>query len=324
MGKQRQLKIPNLIRKQGVSVSDDCTEIQQRIKTLNEKLCGLQTQLFQIKRNSYKQTILPSKSLAANVVFSRPKNIVLTNSVGVMNRKLELLTVLTGLEVQSYSKNDHCCIVFHMQHDSYNVVKHGLRIEMKSGGNEVTDSSLPVGFNLNEIIDDYDSILKPEYLLSVHKALIAYYDRLQQYESLERLLSINGTLFKALDGSHIEVTFYMHSDDDNLDVKVILILDYRVHDIRPKTYVIKTDLPEEILETLQHHCLLFKKKPLKNAFRLIFMDDGPWQLVNQMGIHKEHTAIRPKRFRPNRNPNNDDTFRPEECSDQGEDEEYVE
>ncbi|XP_022113732.2 uncharacterized protein LOC110992287 [Pieris rapae] len=323
MDKKRQLKIPNLIRKQGVSVDDDCAEIQQRIKTLSEKLCGLQTQLFQIKRNSYKRTI-PSIKIPDNEVFSRPENIVLSNSVGVMKQKLELMTLLTGLEVQSYSKNDHCCIVFHMQHDSKNVVKHGLRIEMKSGGNEVTDSSLPVGFNLNEIIDDYDSILKPEYLLSVHKALIAYYDRLQQYESLERLLSINGTLFKALDGSHIEVTFYMHSDDENLDLKVILILDYRVHDIRPKTFVIQTDLPEDLLETLLQQCYLFKKKPLKNAFRLIFMDDGPWKLVNQMGIHKEQTAIRPKRFQPNRNPNNDDTFRPEECSDQGEDEEYVE
>lgn len=56
----------------------------------------------------------------------------MSNSVEVMKRKLELLTMLTGLEVQSFIKNDQCSIVFHMQHDAPNIIKHGLRIDMKS------------------------------------------------------------------------------------------------------------------------------------------------------------------------------------------------
>lgn len=50
-----------------------------------------------------------------------------------LERNIELLSMLTGVEVQSYIANEHCCVVYHMQHKSENLIKHGLRIDMESG-----------------------------------------------------------------------------------------------------------------------------------------------------------------------------------------------
>lgn len=43
------------------------------------------------------------------------------------------MSMLTGMEVKSYVAEDHCCIVYHMQHNSGLIDKHGLRIDMNSG-----------------------------------------------------------------------------------------------------------------------------------------------------------------------------------------------
>lgn len=58
---------------------------------------------------------------------------MVTNAVNHLKKDLELMSVLSGIEVQSYVLDDHCCIVYHMQHAVEHEVKHGLRIELKNG-----------------------------------------------------------------------------------------------------------------------------------------------------------------------------------------------
>lgn len=55
------------------------------------------------------------------------------------------------------------------------------------------------------------------------------------------LLNVESEVFKTLDGSHMEITFYAQAEDDAEDdqFSVVLKLAYRVYDIRPKTYDIK-------------------------------------------------------------------------------------
>lgn len=50
-----------------------------------------------------------------------------------LKKNIELMSLLSGMEVQSYEADDHCAIVYHMQHDSEHQIKHGLSIDMKSG-----------------------------------------------------------------------------------------------------------------------------------------------------------------------------------------------
>ncbi|KAL0849792.1 hypothetical protein ABMA28_011737 [Loxostege sticticalis] len=232
--------------------------------------------------------------------------------------------MLSGTEVQSYVANDHCCIVFHLQHDSEFVVKHGLRIDMKSGVNEVSKSSLPLGFNLNAVMEDFDNVMMPDCLGAIRKALVAYYDRLDQYEALKKLVNIEATLFKIIDGSHIEVSFTAHSDMEPEDeqITVVLMLDYRVYDIRPKTITFKEmDLPEGAAEALKEQCTVFKRKPLRKAFKEAFITGiGPYKLTQQIGPRPKSPVRRPKRARaPRQQYNNDDTFRPEDCSEHSDD-----
>lgn len=61
------------------------------------------------------------------------QKIILNNSIKTLKKDLKLMSVLTGTEVQSYVADDHCCILFHMQHDTEHELKHGLRIDTKSG-----------------------------------------------------------------------------------------------------------------------------------------------------------------------------------------------
>lgn len=53
------------------------------------------------------------------------------------------------------------------------------------GAYEVSESSLPLGFNLTAVLDSFDKVMQPECLLSVRRALVAYYDRLDQYNKLK-------------------------------------------------------------------------------------------------------------------------------------------
>ncbi|CAH2099484.1 unnamed protein product [Euphydryas editha] len=322
MTNTKQLKITKLFKKGAAKVTEDNEELQEEINDLENKLKEKQNELFQIQRNKYRKKASPIVN--KKETFIRPQKIILMNSVESLKRSLDLMSMLTGMEVQSYVADDHCCIVYQMQHNSGYLIKHGLRIDMNSGGNMISKSSLPVGFNLKAVLDSFDNVMMPECLCAIRKALVAYYDRLQQFEALKKLLYIEADMFKILDGSHMEISFYSRSQEEEEEsFNVTLILDYRVYDIRPKTYCFKEiDLPEGASEVLKDQCLVFKRKPLHKAFKDAFMNDiGTYKLVQQLGPRTQDNAKRkPKRFRPNKhNYKNDDTFLPEECSDQGDD-----
>lgn len=319
----KQTKITKLFQTKLVArrSSDDCDELQDEIEKLRENLKEKQNELFQLQRNSYKHKSSPVKKKSEQ--FVRPQKIVLTNSIDSLKRNLELMSILTGMEVQSYVVGEHCCVVYHMQHDSDNVVKHGLRIEMQAGANVVSKSSLPLGFNINAVMEEYDNIMMPECLGAIRKALVAYYDRLQQFEALKKMLNVEAQLFKLLDASHIEISFSAQSaveEDEHLNL--VLVLDYRVYDIRPKQYSFKDlDIPAGAVAALKEQCTVFKRKPLQRAFRDAFIDGvGPYQMIHQIGFKPvERKSHRRKRFKAHPyNHNNDDTFRPEDCSDQSE------
>ncbi|KAF9797875.1 hypothetical protein SFRURICE_002196 [Spodoptera frugiperda] len=316
----KQLKITKLFRKGASKVPEDCDELQEEIQRLELQLKEKQDELFQLQRNSYRRKASPPKKKAEP--FVRPQKIVLSNAVDRLKMDLELMSVLSGIEVQSYVLQDHCCIVYHMQHDTPHQVKHGLRIELKNGVNEVSKSSLPLGLNLEAVMQDFDNIMLPECLGAIRKALVAYYNRLEQFEALKKMLNIEGELFKILDGSHMEISFVAQSDmdEDAEPFDIVLMLDYRVYDIRPKQFAFKEiDLPEGASEVLRQQCAPFKRKPLHKAFRETFIDGvGPYKLVEQFGGRPvEMPKRRQKRFRPRHRQdyNNDDTFRPEECSE---------
>lgn len=46
-------------------------------------------------------------------------------------------------------------------------------------------SSLPLGFNLAAVLSEYENIMLPECINAVRKALVAYYERLEQYQNLK-------------------------------------------------------------------------------------------------------------------------------------------
>lgn len=55
----------------------------------------------------------------------------------------------------------------------------------------ISKSSLPVGFNLKVVLDSYDNVMVPECLCAIRKALVAYYDRLQQFEALKVITKVD-------------------------------------------------------------------------------------------------------------------------------------
>ncbi|XP_053601121.1 uncharacterized protein LOC128669914 [Plodia interpunctella] len=320
MNFKKQQKITKLFRK-GISTRpvEDHDEIQEELKQLERQLKEKQDELFQLQRNSYRCKASPVKKTAES--FISPQKIVLNNSVEGMKRELALMSMLTGMEVQSYAVDDHCCIVYHMQHDTKHEVKHGLRIETKSGINEISKSSLPLGFNFNAVMEDFENIMMPDCLGAIRKALQAYYSRLDQFEALKKFVNTDAQLFKILDGSHIEISFLAQNDveEDEEPVSVVLMLDYRVYDIRPKTFTFKElDLPEGAAVALAEQCTMFKRKPLHKAFKEAFVDGvGPYKMINQAGARESQRRRPQKRWpRAHQHYNNDDTFRPEECSDQ--------
>ncbi|XP_039765755.1 uncharacterized protein LOC120637802 isoform X1 [Pararge aegeria] len=326
---KKQLKITKLFRKGATNKHPEgCDELQEEVQKLEQKLQEKQNELFQIQRNNCRKKASFPKS--KETPFVKPQKIVLTSSVETLKRNLELMSMLTGVEVQSYVADDHCCVVFHMQHEASSIVKHGLRIDMHSDGNEISKSTMPLGFNLKAVVEEFDKITRPRCLGAIRRALVAYYDRLQQYEALKELVRTEADLFKLLDGSHIEISFsaQSHEEEEDEHIQVTLMLDYRVYDIRPKTYCFKeNELPEGVSEVLRQQCSVFKMKPLRKAFKEAFMNDvGPYRLVRQFGLRREEQQQkRPKRFRPNKNNyNNDDTFLPEDCTDQSYAEHYSE
>ncbi|XP_049887854.1 uncharacterized protein LOC126382132 [Pectinophora gossypiella] len=323
---KKQMKITKLFKKGAtrVPISDDCGELQEEVRQLEQRLREKQNELFQIQRNTYRHKLSPPKAKEDN--FVRPQKIVLSNSIDSLKRSLELVSMLSGMEVQSYVSGEHCCVLFHMQHAAPHAVSHGMRIDIKSGKNEVSASSLPLGFNLTAVMEDFDNVMKPDCLGAIRKALVAYYDRLEQFQNLKKLLNIEAELFKTLDGSHMEVSMFVQGDDEEDQFPVTLLLDYRVYDIRPKNYAVKEiDLPEGAADLLREQCAVFKKKPLHKAFKEAFFGDAQYRLVQQMGPRPAERRPRPKkRFRPNKHQYNDDTFLPEDCSDQGEEDEDAE
>ncbi|XP_026323492.1 uncharacterized protein LOC113232851 isoform X2 [Hyposmocoma kahamanoa] len=237
--RKKQQKITTLFRKAATELPEECDGLREEIQHLEQQLREKQNELFQLQRNSYRHKQSPPKKRTGT--FVRPQKIVLNNSIETLKKDLELMSVLTGTEVQSYVVDDHCCIVFHMQHDTEHELKHGLRIDTKSGVNKVSACSLPLGFNLTAVLDDYENMMLPESLNAIRKALVAYYNRLEQFQNLKKLLNVEAELFKTLDGSHMEISFYAQAEDDSEDdpFSVVLMLTYRVYDIRPKTYNIK-------------------------------------------------------------------------------------
>ncbi|KAJ8735086.1 hypothetical protein PYW08_014336 [Mythimna loreyi] len=318
----KQLKITKLFKKGATKVPEpeDCDDLQDEIQRLEQQLKEKQDELFQLQRNSYRHKASPIKKKGE--MFVKPEKLILTNAVNHLKKELELMSVLTGIEVQSYVPDDHCCVVYHMQHAAEHEVKHGLRIEMKNGGNEVSKLSLPLGFNLDAVIEQYHNIMLPECLVDIRKALVAYHSRQEQFETLKKMLNSEAELFKVLDGSQMQISFVAQNDMDE-DAKpfdVELVLDYRMNDIRPKQISFKeTDLPEGAVEVLRQQCAVFKKKSLCEAFRDTFIDGaGPYKLVNQVSCPAA-SPRRNRRLRPNRRDyNNDDTFRPEEHCDEAE------
>ncbi|XP_050355462.1 uncharacterized protein LOC126776760 [Nymphalis io] len=328
MTNTKQLKITKLFKKGAPKIPEDYTELLEEINELENKLQEKHNELFQIQRNKYRKKVSPINKKKDS--FIRPQKIILSNAVENLKRSLELMSMLTGMEVQSYVADDHCCIVYHMQHSSGHLVKHGLRIDMSSDGNVVSKSSLPLGFNLTAVMEDFDNVMMPDCLGSIRKALVAYYDRQEQFEALTKLLHLEAETFKILDGSHIEISFFAQSqvEEEEEQFSVTLILDYRVYDIRPKTYCFKEiGLPEGASEILKEQCLVFKRKPLNKAFKEAFMNDiSTYKLVQQLGPRRSAREVRKtKRLRPNKHQyNNDDTFLPEDCSDQGDDDDVIE
>ncbi|XP_023954791.1 uncharacterized protein LOC112058299 [Bicyclus anynana] len=317
----RQLKITKLFRKgANTRQTEDYEELQQ-VQKLEEKLREKQNELFQIQRNNCRRKTAPPKPKSKDSEFVKPQKIILTTSVEILKKNVELMSMLTGVEVQSYVADDHCCVVFHMHHKSDTFVKHGLRIDMHSDGNEISKSTMPVGFNLIAVIGEFDKITRPRCLGAIRRALVAYYDRLHQYDALKDFLNVEANMFKKLDGSYIEISFSVQSrDEEDEQIQATLMLDYRVYDVRPKTFCfMENENLQDVMEILMQQCLAFKKKPLKKAFKEAFMDDiGQYRLVQHVGVRREEEQQRrPKRFRPNKNDyNNDDTFLPEDCSDQ--------
>lgn len=321
MTNTKQLKITKLFRKGAVArLPEDCEELHEEIQQLEERLKQKQDELFQLQRNSYRHKPMPVKNKTEP--FIKPQKIVLSNAVDSLKKKLNLMSMLSGMEVQSYVLDDHCCITYLMQHDAEHEIKHGLRIELKGGANKVSRSSLPLGFNLSAVMQDFDNIMVPECLGAIKNALVAYYHRLGQYEALKKMLNIEAQMFKIMDGSHMQITFTVKSvvDEDIEPFDVVLMLDYRVYDIRPKQFSFKeNDLPEGVVDLLRDQCAILKRKPLHKAFKDAFITGvGPFKLVDQVpGIRsEEQTHHRNKRFKSNRhNYNNDDTFIPEDCSE---------
>ncbi|KAJ8733712.1 hypothetical protein PYW07_014263 [Mythimna separata] len=313
----KQLKITRLFGKRAIRLPEDCDDLQDEIQRLELQLKEKQDEMFQLQRNSYRHKASPMKKKGES--FVRPEKLILTNAVSRLKKDLELMSVLSGIEVQSYVPDDHCCIVYHMQHAAEHEVKHGLRIETKNGLNEVSKLSLPLGFNLEAVMENYDNIMLPECLVDFRKALVAYHSRQKQFDTLKRMLNSEAELYKVLDGSQMQISFVAQNDMDE-DAKpfdVELVLDYRINDIRPKQISFKeTDLPEGAVDVLRQQCAVFKKKSLSRAFRDTFIDGaGPYKLVKQVSSPtaspRRRRALRPHR----RDYNNDDTFLPEHCSE---------
>lgn len=57
----------------------------------------------------------------------------------------------------------------------------------------------------------------------------------------QKLLNIEAQLFKILDGSHMQIAFVAknETDEDIEPFDVVLMLDYRIYDIRPKQFCFK-------------------------------------------------------------------------------------
>ncbi|KAJ2943998.1 hypothetical protein O0L34_g8323 [Tuta absoluta] len=318
---RKQLKITKLFKKGATKIVDDCDELQEEVRQLEQRLREKQNELFQIQRNQFRKKVSPPKKKEDG--FVRPQKIILNNSIESLKKNLELISMLASTEVQSYVAGEYCCVVFHMQHAADHVVDHGLRIDMTSGKNEISAMSLPLGFNLSGVMEDFDNVMKPDCLGAIRKALVAYYDRLDQFQRLKKLLNIEAELFKTLDGSHMEIALFVQGDDEEEDqFPLTLMLDYRVYDIRPKNYSIKEiDLPEGAAEVVREQCAILKKQPLHKAFKEAFLAGvGQYKLVQQLGPRPAEKQHRPtKRFRPNKHRYNDDTFLPEDCSDPGDD-----
>ncbi|XP_068628885.1 uncharacterized protein [Battus philenor] len=320
MSNANQIKITKLFRKgRAIDIPEGNKELQDEIQMLQEKLNKKHTELFKIQQKKYRIKLTISKKKP--VPFVKPEKIIIENSIATLKKNIELMSMISGMEVEEYDLGDFCSIMYHTQHDSKHVIKHRLKINMASGKNVVSMCTYPIGFNYKEIIDGYDDVMMPACLWSLKKGLLANYNRLHQIQALEKLVGFKGEIFKKFDNTHVTITFEAETnrDDEEEDIKIVLVLDYRVYDVRPKTFGFNNcDLPEDDINVLKTQCAVFKKKPLCEAFKQAFMDGiGPFSLKEQNRPGEETGTRRRKPVRPNNNNYNiDDTFIPEESTDQ--------
>ncbi|GBP66290.1 hypothetical protein EVAR_41085_1 [Eumeta japonica] len=288
--------------------SEDCDDVMAEIQQLELNLKQSQIRLIQMQRNALKRKMNPPKK--KDKEFMRPQKIMVTSSIEHLKKKLDLYTMLTGMEVKSYIKNEHCCVVYHMQHSASHTVQHGLTINLENDDNSVSKYSLPIGFNYNAVMEDYDTVMTPECLRAVRKALVAYYDRLNQVNDLQKLLSSRISIFKIMDGSHLEISFTLHSmQNHDEDVDVVLILDYRVYDIRPKNYSFgENDMAQETINALKEQSISFKRESLSDAFRKSFLEgQGPYMFLDEPDAVQKNVFKRPA---PRRD--SDEDYNPDE------------
>lgn len=324
---KKQLKITKLFRKGNkrpriLKEKDENSELQQEVAELECKLREKQDYLFQIQRASYRHPVVVPKRTEDNDV-ANTKSIIVKNRIDEWQKTLDLAAMLTGMEVESYGR-EHCSVIFHMQLDREVDIKHGVTISRVDGEHKITGCSLPLGFNLESMLDGCNDEVSFKTFDVIRKALTAYYARLEQYEDLKEFLSIDASLFKLMDGTQMEITFVVRDEleqDSEATESITFILHYTMYDIRPRDYSFKgfSDKPQE---TLQEQFLLFKKYPLTKAFKMAFIDgEGSYKLVRHHDNPLNDSARRKRRRPPARaNHANDDTFHVEDFSESSGDE----
>ncbi|XP_073951953.1 uncharacterized protein [Choristoneura fumiferana] len=328
---KKQLKITKLFRKGNKrpriikenTENNENIELQQEIEALEQKLREKQDYLFQVQRESLRQqqTAPRARSENADNVVN-VKSFILKNRIDSWQKTLELTAMLTGLEVESYGR-DHCTVLFHMQLEHDIEVKHGVTISKVDGEHKITNCSLPLGFKLQEMLEGCNNEVSLKTFDVIRKALTAFYARLEQYEDLKIFLSMDGTLFKIMDGTQIEITFMVKNEleeETEPTESITFVLYYTMYDIRPRDYAFK-GLADKPQEALREQFLLFKKFPLAKAFKMAFIDGtGCYKLVRHLDRELDENPRRNnKRHKPNRG-NNDDTFYVEDCSESSDDE----
>lgn len=324
MVKYRQFNLKNLNKKGQTESDEEIEDLEQKLKEMEMKVKEKQKELFELEKVKYRCKIKVVKQ--EETPFVQLEEIALKNKIEKMEQNLEIMAILSGMEVVSFEKEDHLSIVFHVQHKTDNPIQHSIMIDMSKDEKPIVKASLPLGFNLSNVMRNFDSNVNVDFVKTMRESLDAYYNRLVQYQHLKTMLGNEAHFFKFSDTTHVEITFTVCNDrdPDEESIQVILVLDYMVNDIKPSSCYFKDteDIPDYVREALEEQCKVFHVKPLYKAFKRAFITGvGQYKMVQQM--FPTTPVARRRRRRPRapqpRHCNNDDTFRPEDCSDTGDD-----